>query len=112
MMGQTYEKLGEKDKAVEYYRKASTAISHNPASAYAVPFAKKSWVTTGHRFMSFESNRGLLHITCVAQTAARTAAQSVPSKRKPSTRSCNSRKSDIRRGLVAWRFRSIVVIAL
>jgi tetratricopeptide (TPR) repeat protein len=41
MMGQTYEKLGEKDKAVEYYRKASTAISHNPASAYAVPFAKK-----------------------------------------------------------------------
>jgi len=41
MMGQTYEKLGEKDRAVEYYRKASTAISHNPAAAYAVPFAKK-----------------------------------------------------------------------
>ena len=41
MMGQTYEKLGEKDKALEYYRKASTAISHNPAAAYAVPFAKK-----------------------------------------------------------------------
>ena len=40
MMGQTYEKLGEKDKALEYYRKASTAISHNPAAAYAVPFAK------------------------------------------------------------------------
>jgi tetratricopeptide (TPR) repeat protein len=41
LMGQTYEKLGEKDKAVEYYRKASTASSHNPTAAYAVPFAKK-----------------------------------------------------------------------
>jgi tetratricopeptide (TPR) repeat protein len=41
LMGQTYEKLGEKDEAMEYYRKASTAISHNPAAAYAVPFAKK-----------------------------------------------------------------------
>ncbi len=41
MIGQTYEKLGEKDKALEYYRNASTAISHNPAAAYAVPFAKK-----------------------------------------------------------------------
>jgi tetratricopeptide (TPR) repeat protein len=41
MLGQTYEKLGEKDKALEYYRKASTAISHNPAAAYAVPLAKK-----------------------------------------------------------------------
>ena len=41
MLGQTYEKLGEKDKALEYYRKASTAISHNPPAAYAVPFAKK-----------------------------------------------------------------------
>jgi tetratricopeptide (TPR) repeat protein len=41
MMGQTYEKLGGKDKAVEYYRKASTATSHNPTAAYAVPFARK-----------------------------------------------------------------------
>jgi tetratricopeptide (TPR) repeat protein len=41
MMGQTYEKLGEKDKAVEYYRKASTATSHNPPAAYAIPFARK-----------------------------------------------------------------------
>ena len=41
MMGQTYEKLGEKDKAVEYYRKASTASSHNATAAYAVPFARK-----------------------------------------------------------------------
>ena len=41
MIGQTYEKLGEKQKALEYYRKASMAASHNPAAAYAVPFAKK-----------------------------------------------------------------------
>ena len=41
MIGQTYEKLGKKDKAVEYYRKAFTASSHNPTAAYAVPFARK-----------------------------------------------------------------------
>jgi tetratricopeptide (TPR) repeat protein len=41
MIGQTYEKLGEKQKALEYYHKASAAISHNSAAAYAVPFAKK-----------------------------------------------------------------------
>jgi tetratricopeptide (TPR) repeat protein len=41
MMGQTYEKLGDKDKALAYYRKASAAVSHNPAAAYAVPFAKR-----------------------------------------------------------------------
>jgi tetratricopeptide (TPR) repeat protein len=41
MIGQTYEKLGEKDKAIEFYGKASGAFSHNPAAAYAVPFSKK-----------------------------------------------------------------------
>ena len=41
MMGQTYEKLSDKQKALEYYRKASMATSHNPAAASAVPFAKK-----------------------------------------------------------------------
>ena len=41
MVGQTYEKQGERDKAADYYRKASAAVSHNPATAYAVPFAKK-----------------------------------------------------------------------
>jgi tetratricopeptide (TPR) repeat protein len=40
MIGQTYEKLGDKQKALEYYRRASTAVSHSPAAAYAVPFAK------------------------------------------------------------------------
>jgi tetratricopeptide (TPR) repeat protein len=41
MIGQTYEKLDDKEEALEYYRKASTAIAHNPAAAYAVPLAKK-----------------------------------------------------------------------
>jgi len=41
MVGQTYEKLGDEQKASEYYRKASRTITHNPAAAYAVPFAKK-----------------------------------------------------------------------
>jgi tetratricopeptide (TPR) repeat protein len=41
MMGQTYEKLGDKAKATEYYRKALGATSHSPAAAYAVPFARK-----------------------------------------------------------------------
>jgi tetratricopeptide (TPR) repeat protein len=41
MIGQTYEKLGNKDKAIEFCGKASGAISHNPAAAYAVPFSKK-----------------------------------------------------------------------
>jgi tetratricopeptide (TPR) repeat protein len=41
LLGQTYEKLGEKDKAIESYRKAARAIAHNPPAAYAVPFARK-----------------------------------------------------------------------
>jgi tetratricopeptide (TPR) repeat protein len=41
LLGQTYEELGEKDKAIESYRKAGAATAHNPPAAYAVPFAKK-----------------------------------------------------------------------
>src|SRR5215831_9181815 len=42
LLGMTYEKLGQKDKATEMYRKAySMAMAHNPPAAYARPFAKK-----------------------------------------------------------------------
>jgi tetratricopeptide (TPR) repeat protein len=46
LLGQTYEKLGQKDKADESYRKAAAAIAHNPPTAYAVPFAKKKLSAT------------------------------------------------------------------
>jgi len=41
LMAQTYEKLGDKEKATEYYRKAAATTNHNPPAAYAQPFAKK-----------------------------------------------------------------------
>lgn len=41
IIAQTYEKLGDKANATEYYRRASTATSHNPPAAYARPFARK-----------------------------------------------------------------------
>ena len=47
LLGQTYEKLGEKEKAIESYRKAASATAHNPPAAYAVPFAKKKLASLG-----------------------------------------------------------------
>lgn len=41
LMGQAYEKVGEKDKAMEQYRKAFATTAHNPPAAYARPFARK-----------------------------------------------------------------------
>jgi tetratricopeptide (TPR) repeat protein len=41
LLGMTYEKLGEKDKAMECYKKASTTTAHNPPAAFAKPFARK-----------------------------------------------------------------------
>jgi tetratricopeptide (TPR) repeat protein len=47
LIGQTYSKLGDKDKAIEFLRKAESAISHNPPTAYAVPFSKKELASLG-----------------------------------------------------------------
>jgi tetratricopeptide (TPR) repeat protein len=47
LLGQTYEKLNDKSDAIESYRKAAAAISHNPAAAYSVPFAKKRLAALG-----------------------------------------------------------------
>ncbi|HEX4545213.1 MAG TPA: tetratricopeptide repeat protein [Candidatus Acidoferrum sp.] len=41
LLAQTYEKLANKGKALEFYRKASTATAHNPPAACAVPFSRK-----------------------------------------------------------------------
>lgn len=41
LVGQTYEKLGDKRKATEYYHKALAATFHSASTAYAVPFARK-----------------------------------------------------------------------
>jgi len=41
LMGQAYEKLGQKEKAMECYRKAAATTAHNPPAAYARPFATK-----------------------------------------------------------------------
>jgi tetratricopeptide (TPR) repeat protein len=41
LLGMTYEKLGEREKAMECYRKASTTTAHNPPTAFARPFTRK-----------------------------------------------------------------------
>ena len=44
LLGMAYERLGEKDKAAEQYKKVSSSLSlnaHNPPAAFARPFARK-----------------------------------------------------------------------
>ena len=41
LIGMTYEKMGQKDKAMEYYRKAATATSHNPPGGFARRFTRE-----------------------------------------------------------------------
>ena len=40
LLGQAYEKSGDKNAALEYYKKASLMTSHNPRSAYAFRICK------------------------------------------------------------------------
>jgi tetratricopeptide (TPR) repeat protein len=41
LLGMTYEKLGEKQQAMECYRRAAATRGHNPPAAFAKPFATK-----------------------------------------------------------------------
>jgi tetratricopeptide (TPR) repeat protein len=41
LIGETYEKLGDKDKAMDYYRKAAAVRGHNPPAAYAKRFTRE-----------------------------------------------------------------------
>jgi len=41
LIGQTLEKLGQPDKAMEYYRRAAATTAHNPPAAFGQPFARK-----------------------------------------------------------------------
>ncbi len=41
LIAQTYEKLGDRDQALAYYRKAASTTAHNPPAAFARPFATR-----------------------------------------------------------------------
>lgn len=41
LIGMTYEKLGDKGKAMDAYRKAAETRGHNPPAAFARPFTRK-----------------------------------------------------------------------
>lgn len=41
LLGQAYEKLGDREHAMECYQKAAATTAHNPPAAYARPFARK-----------------------------------------------------------------------
>ncbi len=47
MMAQTYEALGDREHALEFYKKAAATTNHNPAAAYAFRVAKKKLATMG-----------------------------------------------------------------
>jgi tetratricopeptide (TPR) repeat protein len=41
LIGMTHEKMGDKDQAMEWYRKAANVGGHNPPAAFAKPFTRK-----------------------------------------------------------------------
>ncbi len=45
LIGEAYEKLGDKTQALEFFRKAATTTGHNPPAAFARPFAAKKLAT-------------------------------------------------------------------
>ena len=47
MIAQTYEKLGDKDNAQEFFKKAAGTIAHNPPAAYARRITRNMQFSTG-----------------------------------------------------------------
>lgn len=47
MIAQTYEKLGDKDQAQEFYKKAASTTAHNPPGAYARRMTRNMQFSTG-----------------------------------------------------------------
>lgn len=48
LIARTYEAMGDRPQAIEFYRKAASATAHSVAAAYAQPFARQklaSWAT-------------------------------------------------------------------
>jgi tetratricopeptide (TPR) repeat protein len=41
LLAQAYEKSGDKEQAIEYYKKVLQVNGHNPTNAFARPIAKK-----------------------------------------------------------------------
>lgn len=48
LLGDAYDATGQKDKAVEAYRKAAASTEHNPPTAYARPYAEKKLRALSH----------------------------------------------------------------
>lgn len=47
LIAQTYEKLGQSDKAIEYYRKVMASTTHNPTTAGSRPLARRKLAAAG-----------------------------------------------------------------
>ncbi len=48
LLGDAYEALGQKEKAIEAYKKAAASTQHNPPTAYARPYAEKKLKALGN----------------------------------------------------------------
>jgi tetratricopeptide (TPR) repeat protein len=52
LTGQTYEALGDREKALEFYRRAANSTAHSVPAAYARPFAQRKLAATPPRLGS------------------------------------------------------------